>query len=526
MLAEDARRRTDDISDPGRHLALIALDGACEYALWLAGGAHGAKFKNERPSRHDQISMLKSLLGERWKVQGLGGVEQLHRARNDAQHAAVATDPMQLPQWRDAAWAFIDSLCMAAFERSLDDIVLADAVRDPSLHDLLRCSEGALIDDPLVAFTLATAAFRQARERWRVQRKPEQFALAPAGTLLMADPTAAVRSDLRALDDFLEVQMFANDAGEYIWLRRACEEQETAGWTPTPEDSRRALLFAASWIVRWEIFDLGYPLDRWEAHRESIQPPVIGESGKPLVWFKEASLTDEAPGQPARCVMQIQLANVPDRGRGPWGPILERALADAAAEAALSNAFARAFWSYSGILLLWVNLGHDPKIVASIVRRAVDLGYERHTQQHSDAEQRERQRLEAESAFREIVFAARSDLGLFHAVTIETDKQSGTYDSLVCLELRIGDAVQAELHSVVDIFRGAGGVLAKTDRLENGVAFNVFALTEENQRTLTQAIRSCEDQVRNLRNHSAKQRLAFQTFVAGIQRQLGKPPEA
>ena len=414
------------------------------------------------------VSMLKSLLGERWKLQGWPGVEQLHRARNDAQHAAVATDPIQLPQWRDAAWAFIDSLCEASFERSLNDIVLADAVRDPSLHDLLRRSEEALIEDPLVAFTLAIAAFRQARESWRVQRKPEQFALSPAGTLVMADPTAAVRSDLQALDDFLEVQMFANDAGEYIWLRRAREEQETAGWMPTLEDSRRALLFAASWIVRWEIFDLGYPLDRWEAHRESIQPPIIGGSGKPLVWFKEASLTDEAPGQPARCVMQIQLANVPDRGRDPWGPILERALADAAAEAGLSNAITHAFWSYSGILLLWVNLGHDPKIVASIVRRTVDLAHERHTQQHSDAEQRERQRLEAETAFREIVFSARSDLGLFHDVAVQTDEQAGTCDWLVCLELRLGDAGQAEFHSVVDIFRGADGVLAKTDRLDNG----------------------------------------------------------
>lgn len=93
MLAEDSRRRSEDTSEAGRHLALISLDGACEYALWLAGRAHGAKFK-ERSSRSDMVSTLKSLLGERWKLQGWPGVEQLHRARNNAQHAAVAIDPM------------------------------------------------------------------------------------------------------------------------------------------------------------------------------------------------------------------------------------------------------------------------------------------------------------------------------------------------------------------------------------------------------------------------------------------------
>lgn len=39
VLAEDARRRaTTDTSEAGRHLALIGLDGACEYAIfrwWL-----------------------------------------------------------------------------------------------------------------------------------------------------------------------------------------------------------------------------------------------------------------------------------------------------------------------------------------------------------------------------------------------------------------------------------------------------------------------------------------------------------
>ncbi len=107
--------------------------------------------------------------------------------------------------------------------------------------------------------------------------------------------------------------------------------------------------------------------------------------------------------------MQVQLANVPDNGRGQWALVLGKALADTAAEAGLDNAFANAVWYTSGIFMLWIDLGHDPKVVASVVRRAVDVAYERHIQRHADAEQRELQRLAAETAFRDIVFAARSD---------------------------------------------------------------------------------------------------------------------
>ena len=524
MLAEDSRRRSEDTSEAGRHLALISLDGACEYALWLAGRAHGAKFK-ERSSRSDMVSTLKSLLGERWKLQGWPGVEQLHRARNNAQHAAVAIDPIQLPQWRDAAWAFIDSLCTVAFERSLNQIVLADAVRDPSLHDLLRRSEEALIEDPLLAFTLATAAFGQARLKWRVQRRRKEFVVTPAGTLVRADPTAAVRSDLQALDNFLEVQMFANDAGECVWLEHAREEQQETGWTPPPDEARRALLFAASWIVRWEIFNLGYPLDKWQAHRDSIHPPEIGESKQPLLWLNESRFFEEVPGRPARGVVLFQLANVPGRGRPPWGPLLEQAVVEGAAEAGLSSALADTIWHQSGTLLLWITLGHDSKVVAGIVRQAVDRAYTRYISQHADAEQRERQRLEAESALRDVVFAARSDLSLFGAVTVQADKESGTQDWLGCVELRLGAAGQAELRSVVNIFRGARGVLAKTDRFDNGVAFDLFELTDDNNQVLARAICSCEEEVQHLRDHAAKQRLAFQTFVEGLRQELGEPPE-
>ena len=65
MLAEDSRRRSEDTSEAGRHLALISLDGACEYALWLAGRAHGAEIQGkiitQRHGLHVEVSSRRAL---------------------------------------------------------------------------------------------------------------------------------------------------------------------------------------------------------------------------------------------------------------------------------------------------------------------------------------------------------------------------------------------------------------------------------------------------------------------------------
>jgi hypothetical protein len=86
LLAEDARRRADDASEAGRHLALIALDGACEYALWLASREHAIPTK-ERAGVPELYGAVKGALAG-WQVSGWPGVSQMHQARNVAQHAA------------------------------------------------------------------------------------------------------------------------------------------------------------------------------------------------------------------------------------------------------------------------------------------------------------------------------------------------------------------------------------------------------------------------------------------------------
>ena len=226
LLTEDARRRVDDTSEAGRHLALVALDGACEYALWLASREHTVPVK-ERAGVPDLYSAVKGALPG-WQVTGWPGVSQMHQARNVAQHAGIALDADQLPNWADATLAFIDSLCLAAFGTGLVEIVLADAVRDQSLRTQLQWSEEQVVENPGQSFSLAVGAFDDARTRWRTQRNAPVFAPSPGGY----PPHPGFAPPLHDVDEFLEVPPFAGDPGEYTWLRRARQEHEQAGWLP------------------------------------------------------------------------------------------------------------------------------------------------------------------------------------------------------------------------------------------------------------------------------------------------------
>lgn len=526
MLAEDARRRAMDTSEAGRHLGLIALDGACEYALWLAARTHGVPFREDRPSLSAQYRDLKGALSKpRWEPRGWPGVEQLHRARNDAQHAGVAADPSQLPLWSDAAWAFIDSLTSAAFGVPIAEIVLASAVRDPELRTYLRWSEEALSVERGQAFQLALQAFDSAQDRWQAQHESLELASLPGRPLLRADPLEGVRGKFRQLDILLDVQPFVNDLGEYFWLRRARQEFETAGWPPSESDERRALLFVASWIVRWEIFDQGYPNDRWEAHRDSIEPPVVNEGSSPVIIGSGTDLLREVPGHGARRVaVYFQLANVPGRGRAPWGQLLAQALSDTAQDAGHPGLFVYVGWNFDGFLELQLALATDPGSLGAIVRGALDRAFERYNHSLVESDRREHDRKDIEVAFRQLSVSARSDLPFFGEVTVVRDDWMNTGGWIVFLHLSEGIAGGEEVTSALDIFRDAARTLPNVHMRDGCIAFQACELTDETERGFRDAVQRSEDQVRHLREFRAQQGQTYNEFVTSIQDQFGALP--
>ena len=214
-------------------------------------------------------------------LRGWAGVNQMHEARNAAQHAGVAPDVQQLVAWADAAIGFIDSLCVAAFNTKLQDIVLASAVRDPELRALLTTAKGSVGDDTRQSFSAAEQAFGIARARWRTQRNAAVPSASPTymEPILASDESQMIGNLTEAvasLEDWLEVQPFAGDLSEYIWFRRVGRERASVGWVPDIDEARRALVFAVGWIVRWEIFTFGYPEERWQDYRDGIEPPTDG----------------------------------------------------------------------------------------------------------------------------------------------------------------------------------------------------------------------------------------------------------
>jgi hypothetical protein len=521
LLAEDARRRADDTSEAGRQLALIALDGACEYALWLASREHTVRLKDRAGVPELYSAVKEALVG--WQVRGWRGVDQMHRARNVAQHAGIALDADQLPSWADATIAFIDSLCVAAFGTQLADIVLANAVRDQSLRTQLRWSEEQLSENPGRSFLLAVGAFDEARGRWRGQRNARVFVPSPGGD----PPSPGIAPPLHEVDEFLEVQPFAGDFGEYTWLWRARQEHEHAGWLPDTQEARRALLFVAGWIVRWEIFDQGYPTDRWEAHREGIQPPVSGDGTTIEILGGQVEFLPDVPGRSARNVVYVALANVPGRGRSPWDLALREALTECALDAEAGGLFSQIQWYLSGMLVMQVALDADPQTVAGVIERAVVLAAERQAAQHAESEEREHERKQLEQALRTFVASASSDdLALFGEVTVVDDQWLATFGWLAFLQILVGGRGQEELTQTNDIFGNQRAAFPNLHVRDGQIAFSISELTEELQDALRTAIADSEEQASHVRAVRARQTQAFQAFATGFQQHIGPLPDS
>lgn len=104
-----AERLTVDSTEWGRHTALVALDGVCEYALGLGLAARNVTVK---PTWRflNLMDAMRSGLGASWMPPGRREILDLHRARNGAQHGGVLPDPALLPRWRDAVGVLIRSL--------------------------------------------------------------------------------------------------------------------------------------------------------------------------------------------------------------------------------------------------------------------------------------------------------------------------------------------------------------------------------------------------------------------------------
>jgi len=408
---------------------------------------------------------------------------------------------------------------------------LADAVRTPELADLLRRAEAEIDADmkregkqdvgehaarpqpDAGAFALVCTAFDEARERWRAQQIHAHGKLTAEPGLRIGRPELGFLdppvSASERLADFLEVVPFANDLGEYSWFVGA-RRQQAAGWTPTPGHARRALVFVSGWIVRWEVFDRGYPLEGWE-HWASLAPPTSGDETHTEIVDVEAFLTPARPGSSARIQLGFLLANIPDRARGPWASWLVQALHEPVRRDGEANSFQSVHLSLTGWLSLACPLGSDAEVVARAVTRAVEFADERYQEWSGRKAERRAELRSLQVAFAAVIDNARRGLDLFAGVEVEERAADGK--TVVWVDLNLGDAKSEELGLCADIFRDLKGEFLSTGVMQDRIVFEAPELTPETEARLSDAVRRCEAIVLERRTLRAQQVLAFQHFA-------------
>ena len=375
MMLERGLREAGDNSEPSRHIALVTLDGACEYAIRFCAHCRGLLLKPEAGFHAGLELLRKDLSGrKKWGQTGVRGVLELHAARNQAQHMGLLPDRELMSTWTLDAKAFICGLVKVAFDVELGDVMLADAIRNDKLRGLLSEAERQLnAGDSRTAFRYADGALHEARQLWLVQQ--DYARRAPL-------PQEAVAGDAV---DLLEVQAFTSDIAGYTQLLTTRRHVETGGPEPDAAEARSALLFAFDWILRWEVFKEGYPIERYTEYWQSVGPPQLDDGGRPeIAWHIESYRLEAGAGREEEYEVLLQLKNIPSWKTGTWGLDFSEALASAETELGHTTLGISPNIDAHGMLRVRVAVSTDPKNVASVLNRAVDIATERYERRDED----------------------------------------------------------------------------------------------------------------------------------------------
>jgi hypothetical protein len=335
FLLLEAVARSQDLTDIGVHTAAILLDGACEAAMFLAAQERGLGVEKSFPTT---LNRLVADRGAGWFAPGRAGVEQLHAARNAAQHQGVLIAEGQLSTWAADAQRFVESLVAAVFKVELDEVLLAEAVAHPEIRVHLVDAETHLdAGDPSTSFASVINAFELGRRQWRGQRE-QGFGSLPlvASKYPMGDPLIdPVNRALVRTEEIAEVTPFSLDIAEYHWfvVRRA---EHLDDFSCTEADAWRALRFVLTWILRWEAFSARFDDRRLRPPAPAYKPPRAGQ-GRPSVYsatieqrahaggvYEDASITD------TNWSVRVVIADPPAQYADWWAEELRSELIDEA----------------------------------------------------------------------------------------------------------------------------------------------------------------------------------------------------
>lgn len=517
-MLERARREGEDRSAPGRQIALVTLDGACEYAIRLCAHHRGVAIK-PRTSFHDAIERL----GEdvpRWTKTGIRGVLELHEARNQAQHLGLLPDPSLISGWTVDAQAFIEELIQEALDVRLDDVLLADAVRDENIRGLLSEAERQLNrGEYRAAFRYADEALRQTRLRWLQQRgvagqaeSDLRYGSTPVNLPRPGDPA-----------DQLEMQVFASDVSRYTQFLTTRHHLESGGPELDEVEVRSAVTFVLDWVLQWEVFDAGYPSERYAEYWSSVSTPQLDDGGPPrIAWHIGTYRIEGGAGREDEYELLLQLANLPADQGGYWGIDFPAALNDAEGEFAESPQVAFLAIDPRGTLRVRVPASADPDGLARVIRRATEIATERYERRDQDMQSWLVEAAGLRDRYTDVVRGVNDDEDVYGDVDVTPELTSDGVRFMVSLEVVSGAPFELNLAS--GIFSGQGGYLAGASHQAGRVVFNAFPLEEGALDQLRKAIRDSELEIRRYRAIAARVERDRRHFSSQIEELLGAVP--
>ncbi|MGA2165731.1 MAG: hypothetical protein ABSH36_14870 [Solirubrobacteraceae bacterium] len=519
-MLERGLREAKDRSEPSRHIALVTLDGACEYAIRFSAHCQGLPLKPEA-GFHTGLELLrKALVGRKqWGQTGVRGVLELHAARNQVQHMGLLPDRELLSNWVMDAEAFIQELVKVAFDVQLGDVMLAEAIRDPDLRTSLGEAERALnADDATRAFLITDQTFLKARERWREQHGQTRREDSGAGA------SSAVRFPATPSDplDHLEVQVFATDMSRYTQMLTTRRHLEIGGPEPDDAEARSALLFVFDWILSWEIFDAGYPAQRYTKYWQSVGPPQLDDGGPPrIAWHIQSYRLETGAGREEEYEMLLQLANIPSWKTSTWGLDFSEALASAETELGHTAPDIFPNIDFRGLLRVRVAVSADPKDVVLLLNRAVDIATERYERRDEDMRAAQAKAAELRESYTAVLRDVATG-GVFGEATVTPELSSTGIRYIV--GLTVPSATLSDLNRAATIFSGQGGHLAGTSQQAGKIVFEAFPLDEKALDQLRKAIEGSEEEILRYRDILAKTEMERQSFTRQIENLLGSAP--
>ncbi|WP_169952958.1 hypothetical protein [Microbispora sp. H11081] len=331
MLVERGTKAAQLGSPADENLAVVILDGANERAALIAASEFSTKVDNSFEGNLSRVAQAASSRGT--KLPGVGDVIKLHKARNGVQHHGIKVNRGQLSLWASTTQAFVRALVDHLYGIDILKVWRGDAIHEIEIRDLFVQAE-RLLDkgDVHASIEKAYSAFSKAREQWARQRRrlagsrPSRTGHFRGSEILGRELWQEISGSISDLDDYSEVQPFAEDMGEYIWLTSIRREPE---FVLGVQDANRVLNFVFWWIVRWETFSQTVVLDRREQ------------------WLKSQRLVRPSDDLPA------SVAGVDIRGRSTHGWRVEIQLKDVPPEAEFRE------WAHHVLKKLGQQIGVD-----------------------------------------------------------------------------------------------------------------------------------------------------------------------